>query len=381
MTLLDALTTPMRSPAECVITVDGQEITDLYAYLAEVSVETNRKAGWTASLKFETRRNLDGTWIVEDSGVLEPWAEVKIEAAFGASHTEEVFRGYIKEIKTNYPENSGGATVIASCLDQSMAMDRKHERKEWGEDGPGDDTSLLTAISGNVGLAPHEDNGTGQSGIHFNQDDTDIKLLEKRAEANGYELIVAEGKIYFGEMRLDHAPQDTIVVYGGRSTNCVRFGVEDLADKPDKVAFEFPGEQTGDTVERIVSPNLFLLGNEPSSNTAVGLPEYVWKLTRQGRQTESELQILAQRKVNEESFKVKAQGELDGSLYGHVLQVGLPVGVDGVGERYGGIYYTDAVRHTFNMQGYRQTFTLIRNAYGNNLGAASGLSGAVAAAL
>lgn len=381
MSFLSALTTPSREPAECVVTVDGQEISDLYPFLAEVTVETNRKTGWTASLKLETRRNPDGTWIVEDSGVFVPWATITIDAVFGQSNSEEVFRGYVKQVKADYPESSGSATVTVSCLDQSMALDRKHERKEWGEDGPGDDATLLSIIAGTVGLAPHSDNATGQSGIKFNQDDTDIKLLQKRAEANGYELILAEGLIYFGTMRLDHEPQDTIVVYGGRTTNCTRFGVEDLADKPDKVAFDFSDEETGETTSRVVSPDLFLLGTQPATSTALGLPEYVWKMTRQGKQTESELQTLAQRKVNEESFKVKAQGEIDGSLYGHVLQVGLPVGLDGVGDRYGGVYYVDAVRHTFDMRGYRQTFTLIRNAYGDNLSAAGGLSAAVASAL
>ena len=54
------------------------------------------------------------------------------------------------------------------------------------------------------------------------------------------------------------------------------------------------------------------------------------------------------------------------------MRVGEPVGVDGVGECYGGIYYVDTVRHQFNMEGYRQTFTLLRNAYGDNLGSGAG---------
>ena len=161
MSLLSALTIPSREPAECVVTVDGQEITTLYPFLAEVTVETNRKAGWTASLKLETRRNPDGTWVVEDAGVFVPWAAITIQAVFGQSTTEEVFRGYVKQVKADYPESSGAATVTVSCLDQSMALDRKHERKEWGEDAPGDDKALLSTIAGTVGIAPHKDNAAG----------------------------------------------------------------------------------------------------------------------------------------------------------------------------------------------------------------------------
>ena len=71
-------------------------------------------------------------------------------------------------------------------------------------------------------------------------------------------------------------------------------------------------------------------------------------------------------------MKITATGELDGTLYGHVLRVGEPVGVDGVGQRYGGIYYVDTVNHRFDIDGYRQTFTLLRNAYGDNLESSGG---------
>jgi len=94
--------------------------------------------------------------------------------------------------------------------------------------------------------------------------------------------------------------------------------------------------------------------------------DFMWKMTRLGGTNEAELLARAQKMVNEFSMKVKAEGELDGSLYGHVLRIGEPVGVDGVGERYGGIYYVDAVKHRFSMDGYRQTFTLLRNGYGDN---------------
>ena len=66
-------------------------------------------------------------------------------------------------------------------------------------------------------------------------------------------------------------------------------------------------------------------------------------------------------------MKVKATGALDGARYGHVLKVGLPVGVDGVGTRHSGTWYVDKVRHAFDLNGYRQEIELLRNAYGDNL--------------
>jgi hypothetical protein len=90
-------------------------------------------------------------------------------------------------------------------------------------------------------------------------------------------------------------------------------------------------------------------------------------MSRQGGRNESELQARAQRQANENALRVRAEGDLDGTQYGHVLQVGLPVAVDGVGNWLEGVYYVDSVNHRFSAEGYNQGFTLLRNAYGDNV--------------
>ena len=72
-----------------------------------------------------------------------------------------------------------------------------------------------------------------------------------------------------------------------------------------------------------------------------------------------EARARAQAKANENAWKVKANGELDGFLYGHVLLTHKLVGVYGVGETY-------TVSHTFDQNGYRQSFNLLRNATGQD---------------
>ena len=73
-------------------------------------------------------------------------------------------------------------------------------------------------------------------------------------------------------------------------------------------------------------------------------------------------------------MRVRAEGELDGTLYGHVLLPGLPVAVDGLGDWLGGVYYVDRVSHRFDLNGYRQQIRLLRNAYGDNIDAGPGVS-------
>ncbi len=369
MGLLDVFSAPRREPAECIITVDGEEIAALYPYLTEVTVECSRAQSSEATLRFETRRDEHGNWSVQDEELLVPWKRVTIEAAFG-SHTESVMEGFVQQVDASYPQDQGGATVVVKCRDASIQLDREHVRKSWGtEDEPATDTQILQEIvAGRHDLQVHPDSGAGQEGlIQQHQDSTDITFLRRRAEANGYELLFEGDTVYFGPMRLDAEPQATIMVYAGPATNCVNFSVSADGHMPDKVAFDVAAPEGTETEEQVVEPDLALMGTAGADSGSAGLGDFVWRLSREGPRSKEELVAVAQGRANAFAMKLRAQGELDGSLYGHVLQVGHPAGVDGVGTWLGGIYYVDTVTHRFTTDGYREGFTLLRNAYGDNL--------------
>jgi hypothetical protein len=374
MGLLDLFSARFREPAECIIKVGtaGEEIVELYPFLVEVTVDASREQPAVASLRFETRRDEQGRWSVQDSGVLAPWEPIVIEAAFGST-TEEVMRGFIREIKADYPEDGGDTAVTVECQDDSLQLDREHVREVWGGDVPTSDPVIVSTILANYGLMPDPSNGAGQSDLTLNQDETDIAFLRRRAEANGYDLLFREGSVYFGSMQLDAEPQETIMVYAGEATNCLRFDVSDDGHQADRVRFDRAETSGEGTVSETVQPDLPLLGNEPATGQGAGLSEFSWRMSRQEGISEAEWMARAQRRADDLSLRIKAEGELDGSLYGHVLRVGEPVGIDGAGDRYGGVYFVDAVKHVFNTDGYRQRFNLLRNAYGDNLGTGADL--------
>lgn len=366
--LLDWLQQDFRSPAECMVKVgEGRTpIEDLYPFLKEVVVETSRDKPFVATLTFDTRRDEFGKWVVQDSPEIFPWQRIWIEVAFG-EHEEEVMRGYIREVKADYPEDAATTTVKLECQDDSIFLDRTQVRKEWGAEQPTADGLVVEEIvRGYPGLAMHMESAMGLDGLVVLQDKTDAGFLRDRAEASGYELIFEKGEVYFGPMRLEADPQKTVMVYAGADTHCYRFSIQDDGHKPDMVAFDKAAENGDQTEREVVEPDLPLLGLEPARSVGQG-PDFVWVMEGQGGKTPEEMRTLAQRKANERSMKVSAEGELDGSLYGRVLRVGHPVGIDGVGEKYNGTYYVDTVRHVFNHEGYRQAFTLMRNAYGDNL--------------
>jgi len=274
-------------------------------------------------------------------------------------------RGFVKTVKADTPEQMGEAKVIVTCQDETLLLDRKYTRKTWSrEDEPKTDGDIAKEIAGENNLSTEAEGGL--SNITLNQDSTHIQLLRDRARANGYECYARKGKLYLQPPQLDQDPQPSILVYAGPRTNCLRFSVTHDGHRPDKVGV-MRARETGTELEKeALSPDLTLLGKNAATSENSGLIPFIWQMQQPIGGSMEEARARAQAKANENAWKIKADGELDGSLYGHVLLTHKLVGVYGVGETYSGLYYVDTVSHVFDQDGYRQSFKLLRNATGRN---------------
>lgn len=383
MNLLSALLQPsFREPASCVIRLgtDLKDLGNLASLVRSLEIKTSRVEAAIGSLVMDDRRKEDGNWMAADSGLFGRWQPIRIEVNFGA-YSEEIFRGYVIKVQPNFPASGGDATLELQLQDDSALLDREHIRQVWGQGEPMSDKSILETLTSPHGFSVAAESGEGQKSRSLSQDTTPIKFLLERAKANGYELIFSEGSIYFGPPRLEGEAQATILVYAGKSTNCLSFSVADEAQKPDKVQFEIAPATEGASPEtETLSPDLPTLGQSAAADEGGALTApSVWRLSREGDETKEETRARAQALANDSSFKLKANGELDGSIYGHVLKAGKPVTVDGTGVRYGGLYYVNTVNHVFSPDGYRQVFELVRNGTGESASPTSPLSAATSA--
>ena len=383
MVSLSALLDPgFTQPASCLIEVgeNNVDIGDIANLVTLVEITTSRAEAATGTIVIEDRRKEDGQWIAADSGFFIRWAPIRVSADF-QTHTEEIFRGFITLPKPTYPNSGGETTLELSVQDESAALDREQMRTIWGEDAPISDLDILTELIGPLGLTPDGNSGQGQSSRALSQDATPIVFLRERANANGYDLIFSEGRVYFGDKRLEGEAQAPILVYAGKDTNCLSLEINDDGQGPDKVRFDqAPQDEGAETSTETVAPDVPVLGRTPVAEEGAGLgTPSVWRVSKEGDETEEELRARSQALVNQNSFRIRATGELDGSLYGHVLKAGRTVPIDGTGERYGGLYYVDKVVHNFSPEGYRQQFELIRNATGETDSPPGPLSAATSA--
>lgn len=376
----------IREPAACLIEL-GEEranLGELNGLVKSVEIITSREDAAAATIIFEDRRREDGLFMVADSGLFERWQPISLSADFGM-YTEEILRGYITNIKPNFPASGGEVTLELGILDESALLERAHIRTVWGADSEMSDLAILSELLGDTAIAPNPESGEGQAARSLSQDGPALGFLRERAVANGYELLFTPGEVYFGPKRLEGEAQAAIMVYAGNATNCLSFSVQDDALKPDEITYEVAPDTDGATPEiQTLTADTPVLGGVAAAEEGAGLAiPYSARLSREGDDPPEAVAQKAQAMANEAAFKLRGNGELDGALYGHVLRPGMLVPVDGTGARYGGVYYTDKVSHSFTETGYRQVFELMRNATGEEGGvlAAAGPLKAGASAL
>lgn len=360
---MTADTAMMRAPAECVVKIDGAEISTFYRFLREVQVQMSRSAPATGTMIFDTVRGENGSWSVQDVNMFRPWKQIEIAARFG-SQSEKVMTGLIREVKVDCPEDMSAAAVTVTVQDETLLLDREYLQLNLSSaSAPQTDGEIAGQIAARYNLRAVT--ATGLSNTNLNSDRTAINLLQDRARANGFEFFVRDGTLYFQPPQLQGQPQSTIMVYAGRATNCLRFSTRFDGHKPDQIQVIRAAERGTDIDDQTLSSDLHLLGTRAVTSDDQGLLPFVWTLRSPNGATGAETTARAQASANENAWKLIAEGELDGTLYGHVLKTHETVRVDGVGDTYGGVYYVDEVRHVFNMDGYRQTFKLLRNAVGD----------------
>jgi phage protein D len=371
-----------RNPASCLIEAgnDLKNIDAIAPLVASIDLQVTRTEAGAGTIVIEDRRGSDGQWIAADSGLFSRWAPIRISADFG-TYQEVILFGFIVKLTPEYPGNPAESKLTLEVQDQSAALNREQMRRVWGEEQPMTDLDILRELASTVDITPNPLCGFGQSSRSLSQEATPIQFLRERAVANGYELIFTEGQVYFGPKRLDGVSQSPILLYAGRATSCRNFNLEDVADSPDEVRADLSPREEGSTPEVVsVVADESVLGTTQASSEGsdLGVPS-VWRVGAEGDETTEERTARAQALVNEHAFKLHGSGELDGSMYGHVLTPGSLVSIDGAGPRYGGLYYVDKVAHAFTSEGYTQTFEVMRNATGESDGPTSPLGAASSA--
>ena len=352
------------------LSIDGTPASpELLAAIQQVEVEDHASLADMLRLRLSVAVTANGAaWKVIDDDLFPRLANVQVRVTVGSGPAEPLINAYVLETAAEFSSQPGESTLNVVAMDPTLLMNLDEKVKAWPNMT---DSDIATAIFGDYNFTPVVESTsiqrseTNQTPI---QRGTDIQFLQRLARRNGYECYVetnaqtgnVEG--HFHPPQLQQTPQGVLTVGMGQAGNVTSLKVRHDMLRPvtvqanglDVSSGEAQSGQADSASLRTIGSQAALSGDRPRRVLLSGT----------GLVETSELQAYAQAVVDQSSWAIWAEGEVNTVVYGSVLHAKRLVAVRGAGRRLSGDYYVEKVLHVLNAQGYVQRFTLRRNALG-----------------
>ncbi|MCC7174000.1 MAG: hypothetical protein IT159_02295 [Bryobacterales bacterium] len=339
----------------------------LIAAVQSIQVEDHAELADLLRIKLTVGVRSDGRgWTVLDDDIFSRLASVSV-AIRVANTRETLIHAYVVETSVNFSAQPGQSILTVVAMDPTVLMNLEEKIKPWPDMA---DSSIATAIFSDYGFTPQvRDSQPARADNEHRviQRATDIAFLSQLAERNGYECYVetnAAGQVegHFHPPDTSQQPQGVLTLNMGEATNVRSFSVRNDMLRP--VTVQAKGLEVESGSEQPAESQSQSGGGLGSAATVASDRPRKILLAGTGLAKAGELQTAAQAVVDRSAWAITAEGELDASTYGGVLRAKRPVTVRGAGRALSGTYYVQRVLHTFTAEGYRQQFSLRRNASG-----------------
>jgi phage protein D/phage baseplate assembly protein gpV len=295
-------------------------------------------------------------WV--DDSLLDIGKEVEIAVKVPAQYYDQEKQGTLikGEITALEPDFSADAmpTMTIRGYDKSHRLHRGKKTRTFLSKT---DSDLVRSIAGEAGLSAEADATTVTYDWVLQYNQTNMELLQARAERLGYQVYAAEGKLYFkkGDATLGQGPE---LDYGGTLRSfqpC--WTASGQADKMIVKGWDPKGKAA---VSSQKTPNAGLnqggmtqTGGAKASS-AFSSAEAI--ITDRPVFTADEAAEIATGLSNDISREfVQAEGVCDGHPD---VKAGRKVTIKGVGTRFSGSYLVTSATHIYNADGYETRFSI-----------------------
>ncbi len=345
------------------IAIDNIPAADLFAGLREMTIEDDHRSATVFRIRVAMHRQRDGLWTFLDDDRVALWKPISVSVTIAGGRTELV-SGYITRISPHFDAEESGSYVELSGMDATSVMSVEEKIRDWPNLK---DSDVARQLFVDYGLTPHvEDTGivhTDTTGTII-QRETDIHFLKRLARRNGFDCFVRGIHGFFAPPALVETVQPVVAALFGPETNVVWFDAGASALRPTRVEMRQIDPVAKQIDSAVVDRGMQRqLGREGALSVSPPRPAtartHLKHTVATGR---PEMENLCRAVFHEAEWLIEARGEIEGALYGSVLQARQLVPVKGVGGMFSGIYYITSVRHVFAGERYVQLFTARRNA-------------------
>jgi hypothetical protein len=351
--------------------------------LQKIEIETSTEVASAFRLRFGMTQSPGTDWDLvgsqyEDT-LFRPFTPVQIRVKVGIEIPETIINGYICGQQVLYDDKGGSSALEITGMDATMLMNLQEKVVPW----PMPDAQIAQAIFAQYLIAPMvsptlptlvEPEGT------TTQRSTDIRLLRRLAQRNGYECFVQPQPQtgidlgYFGPATNYPGPAEAVLnVRMGPDTNVSEFKIRYDMTRPTtavgrgldvktRTQSTFPvfGPATPPPIAGAY-PYGVPMGLDDAVIRSFGpQPQPIIFPAETGEFAAPGLSTATQAIVNRSSWAVMAEGTVGPDV--GVLRPGGTVNVRGAGLFFNGSYYVTRVSHTIDSDSYIQKFEARRNA-------------------
>ncbi len=271
-------------------------------------------------------------------------------------------------------QRPGEARLVVTGEDLSRMLDRRERSRTFPNQS---DADIVRGILGAaeyamLGLRPDVTTTRirpNETQRVPSQQGTDLATINALAQRNSYVFYIeptavpGQSVAYWGPEKRLGAPQPALTVDMGAETNVessISFQLNALGPVEHEVGRQEPASR-----QRL--PTLPMAPARPplARTPAAALRQTI---DRQAAKLDSDRAgQVAATTAGRAADALTATGEVDAGRYGRALRARRLVGVRGVGDSFGGLYYVSDVRHNISVGTYRMSFTLSREGIGSTV--------------
>ncbi|MFO1058182.1 MAG: hypothetical protein U1E53_14590 [Dongiaceae bacterium] len=318
-----------------------------------------------AELQLPVATDPGGLWSGQEEDFTQPLKRVRIEVKIGEGEFVPLIDGPIVANRLALKATPDESTMTLVVHDDSVLLNR-HEKVALFQDKAAHE--IAEALIAEAGLTPEVTAGPsgGSTLTRFVvQRGTAMQLLRQLARQSGMFAYVRPGPTP-GTSTAVFAPPSLApgglpeILLLGPDRNVASFAIELDALRP--VTAQGASLDILDKSVLAAAANAASqgpLGDEAIHDT---LAEPGSVLLARSREEQGDIDAAAQAALDQSSWALSAEGEVDADRYAGVLSPYQVVSVAGVGGRMSGAYLVSRVTHLLSDAGYRQKFALVRNA-------------------
>lgn len=342
---------------------------DLLEALQQIEVEEHASLASMMRLRFSVGSTQDGRgWQFVDDDLFSRLAPMSLLITIGSSLPVPLLTAYVIETSLDLSNNPGQSTFSVVAMDATILMNLEEKVRPWTDMA---DSDIASLIFGEHGFLPDVENTPilrQQINQTVIQRGTDIEFLRQLAHRNGYECYVTTNPLttltegHFHPPRLAQPPQGTLTLGLGDAANVNR--LHGRFDMMQPTTVQAAGLDIGSQSDQTAAISAAAQSSLGQSSALNGRQPRVRLLSQTGLRDTAELQAQAQALVDQSSWAITMQGDLDTAIFGNILRARQPVLVRGAGQQFSGTYYAESVTHLITTDTYTQQFNLRRNATG-----------------